>query len=383
MTAAGFAGRRRFRLLPPDSPHGWTPYAWLVYLITFMIEPAYRIDAGRAGPLYLGATALGLAVFLWTYFRAYRVRGLKLVPLVAIQTLLGIGFAPINVGSSVFFVYAAATAAQLDRARDAGRTIVVIALLGGVTAYVTQPPFFFWIVAIGITLLVGGVNLHYAQQSRAHHKLRMAQEEVERMAAVAERERIARDMHDVLGHTLSLIVLKAELASRLAERDPQRAAAEMRDVEDVARRALTEVRAAIRGYHATLPDEVSRARAMLKAAGIGADIEVPDAALPQQAEEVLALALREAVTNVVRHSGASRCTIRLDACNGFELEIADDGRGFDGVEGGGLRGMRERAESLGGRVEREGGSGMRVRVILPGLPHVAQAQARPVPARPA
>lgn len=374
---------RRFWLLPPDSPHGWTPYAWLFYLVSFMIEPAFRINAGRAGPLYLGVTALGLAVFLWTYFRAYRVRGLKLVPLVAIQTLLGIGFATINIGSSVFFVYAAATAAQLDRVRDAGRAVILIALLGGATAYVTQPPFFFWIVAIGITLLVGGVNLHYAQQSRAHHKLRMAQEEVERMAAVAERERIARDMHDVLGHTLSLIVLKAELASRLAERDTQRAAAEMRDVEDVARRALTEVRAAIRGYHATLPDEVSRARAMLKAAGIRAEIEVHEAALPQGVEETLALALREAVTNVVRHSGASRCTIRLADGNDYTLEIADDGRGFDGVEGGGLRGMRERAESLGGRIERDVGDGMRIRVILPHQPHRAVTQSRPVPARPA
>src|SRR5690606_2971579 len=109
--------------------------------------------------------------------------------------------------------------------------------------------------------LLGAVNYHDARVARANRRLRLAQEQIEHLATVAERERIARDLHDLLGHTLSLIVLKAELTGRLAERDPTRAATEVRDIEHVARQALREVREAIRGYRASVQDEAERARA--------------------------------------------------------------------------------------------------------------------------
>jgi two-component system sensor histidine kinase DesK len=183
---------------------------------------------------------------------------------------------------------------------------------------------------------------------------------------VAERERIARDLHDVLGHTLSLIVLKAELASRLAGRDPERAAAEIRDVERVSRKALAEVREAIRGYHATLEDEVARAGSLLRAAGIHAGLAVQLPPLDRAREEAVALALREAVTNVVRHSGATTCAVRLsasgDACT---LAVEDDGRGGIAAEGHGLRGMRERVEALGGTVRWACRRGTTLTVTLP------------------
>jgi two-component system sensor histidine kinase DesK len=205
------------------------------------------------------------------------------------------------------------------------------------------------------TPLIGAVSFHRAQVGRSTETLRRAHDEIEHLAAVAERERIARDLHDVLGHTLSLIVLKAELAAKLAERDPARAQVEIRDVEAVSRRALKEVREAIRGYRPTLVDELARARALLDTAHIGATIETTidpaDLKARAGAEEVMALALREAVTNVVRHSGASRATIRAwrEAPSGSAvLEVADDGRGAGAREGIGLRGMRERVESLDG-----------------------------------
>jgi two-component system sensor histidine kinase DesK len=149
----------------------------------------------------------------------------------------------------------------------------------------------------------------------------------------------------------------------------------MRDVETVARRTLQEVREAIRGYHPTLADEAARAHAMLKAASIATTLDVQGHELPSGAEETLALALREAVTNVVRHSGASSCTaslVRTD--HELVLSIADDGRGSGAPEGSGLRGMRERVEAFGGTVTRVPGRGMRLRITLPIPPPAVEAR---------
>jgi two-component system sensor histidine kinase DesK len=361
--------RRAPPLLPPDSGLGWTPYGWLVYLGTFFVAPVMVTRAGEAEwwlwPLTIAATLL----FLVSYFVGYWVRGRKLVAVSVVQTALGIAFAPINPGSCVFFVYGASSIATLDRSRDAVRGLILVVALGAGTALVTDAPLFFILVAVAISLLVGGVNLHFSQQSRAHNKLRLAHAEIEQLAAIAERERIARDLHDVLGHTLSLIVLKAELAVKLSPIDPERAAREMHDVETVARQTLHDVRLAIRGYRTTLPEEIDRSRSMLKAARIDGtfDIGAPD--LPQPVEETLALVLREAVTNVVRHSEASRCAIRLASHErSVTLEVHDDGRGMAASPGLGLRGMRERVEFMGGTVSFDGEQGTRVVVRVPAEP---------------
>lgn len=370
-------GQKRRRRLPllPQGPHGWTPYAWLLYLFIFVIEPVARIQNDTASAGYLLAMTVGLIVFLAAYFRGYWVHGRRLIRIIAFITALGIGYAPFNAGASVLFVYAGAFAGYLPRQRDALRALALVTLCGIATAAAIGAMAWFYVTAGLITLLVGGVNLHFAQAGRARHKLRLAQSEIEHLATVAERERIARDLHDVLGHTLSLIVLKAELASRLAEREPARAASEMRDVEEVARRTLQEVRETIRGYHTTLADEVQRAGAMLKAADIATRFDFENVTLSKGAEEALALALREAVTNVVRHAGATSCTIRLHAEDAAViLDVHDDGRGTNVTEGAGLRGMRERIEACAGTVERMGGrKGMHLRVRLPAGLHAGNS----------
>ncbi len=203
--------------------------------------------------------------------------------------------------------------------------------------------------------------------SGRQRRLRRADEEIERLAALAERERIARDLHDLLGHTLSVIVVKSELAARLAEGEPARARDEMRDVERIGREALSEVRAAVVGYRAKgLRGELDGARRALAAAGVETTVQADLPALPVAYESALALALRESVTNVVRHAGARHASIRIAMePSGVVLEVTDDGRGGSGPEGAGLTGMRERIADLGGSVERDGGSGTRVRVTLP------------------
>lgn len=363
------ASPRRRGLLPADPHLGWTPYVWLIYLTFFLVEPAIRLRLGAMTAGHAAATLLALLVFLASYFRGYWATGRELLLVVAVQSLLGVALTPFNTGSSVFFIYAASFAGNLDPTRIAVRTIVAIAGLGALTSWFFQVPVWFWIPGTVMPLIIGFVNLHYAQVRRADAKLRLAQEQIEHLATVAERERIARDLHDVLGHTLSLIVLKSELAAKLATRDPQRAAQEIRDVEQVSRKALQEVREAIRGYRASFTDEMARSRSLLSAAGIHAELAMEPVSLKQSGEEALALALREAVTNVVRHAQAGVCRVRLRSEAGtVVLAVEDDGRGGEIPEGSGLRGMRERVEALGGTVTRgkaAGLRGMRLEVRVP------------------
>ncbi len=351
------------RLLPEDPETSWTPYVWLVYLFPFLAYPALA----RASASQWGVTLAGLASFLVLYFLSYWLEGGKALGCAAGILLLGVLFAPFNPGAGTLFVYAAAIVARAVRARAAW------ALLGGIevviileTALIHLSPYA-WVPAAVFTLMIGAVCIRGAEVQRANARLRMAQEEVERLAKTAERERIARDLHDLLGHTLSLITLKAELAGKLVERDPERAGREIREVERISREALREVRTAVAGYRSEgLQAELARARLALAAAGLRFEYFAQPVELGPEAETVLALALREAVTNVIRHAGAHTCRIALEqTAEETRLEVRDDGRGGAAPEGIGLASMRERVEGLGGRLERRAETGTSLRIVLP------------------
>ena len=356
------ADRPAFRLLPRSTSLGWVPYAWLIYLSGFFVFPVLR----RASLTEWIATAGATIVFLLSYFAGYWVNDRKLLAVVGVQVALGLAFSPVNAGAATFFVYAASFAGRLERRRDAWRLISIITLIGVATAWGLSAPVYLWIFVAVFTPLVGALNWHSMQVDRASAKLKTANEEIERLATLAERERIARDLHDVLGHTLTLIVLKAELASRLADRDPKRAAQEIREVEQVSRQALGDVRDAITGYRASWDEELARARAMLETAGIRAEFFGSPASVERAAEETLALAMREAITNVVRHARATVCSVRVErrgaACR---LEVVDDGLGGALTQGNGLRGLRERVEALGGSVAWHSAQGTQLAVTLP------------------
>jgi two-component system sensor histidine kinase DesK len=215
---------------------------------------------------------------------------------------------------------------------------------------------------------VGSGNLIAAQRMRAGQKLHLAQEEIAHLAKVAERERIARDLHDVLGHTLSVVVLKSELAGKLLEQNPQRARKEIAEVEQIARTALGEVRQAIRGYRSEgLAAELERARAILDAAEVTLDCPVKPPRLRPAEETVLSLIVREAVTNIVRHAHASHCRMEFqETGETTSMVVEDNGRGGVRQEGNGLRGMRERVESVGGKLRIDSAQGTRLVIELPG-----------------
>jgi two-component system, NarL family, sensor histidine kinase DesK len=226
---------------------------------------------------------------------------------------------------------------------------------------------------IGLGLLgIGAAMVVMGEMMRTNRELHDARAELARLAVADERERFARDLHDLLGHSLSVISLKAQLARKRLPHDPEAAETDVADIETVSRDALREVREAVSGYRKPVLDaELRGARTALDAAGIETTIDRPAVELPAEVEAVLAWTVREAATNVIRHSGARHSTIRLvPALDQASVEIVDDGPGVNGSEGGGtgLTGLRERLAQAGGRLEagpRDDGPGFRVRAIVP------------------
>src|SRR6185436_16122242 len=229
------------RLLPRDRGIGYLPYLWLVYLVLFLVAPVLR----RASTAEWAVTLAALPVFLVLYFRGYWLEGRRLYPIIAAIAALGALFIWRNPGAVAFFIYAGAFVGHVGPPRTAARVLAGVVALLVICVFAMHLPLSTWLPGAVMTPIIGTVNIRQAQIRRASLASR---EEIEQSAQTAERERIARDLHDLLGHSLSLIALKSELAAKLAERDPARAAAEIREVEQVSRQALGEVRAAVRGY---------------------------------------------------------------------------------------------------------------------------------------
>ncbi len=220
-----------------------------------------------------------------------------------------------------------------------------------------------------MTLIVGLIINVERMNDVRDAELRLSHAEVRRLAAIAERERIGRDLHDLLGHTLSLITLKLELSCKLFDRDPAAARREVAEAEKVARHTLAEVRSAVTGIRAAdLAAELAAARLLLESSGVRLDYGRPPAGLPAEVERGLALVLREAATNIARHAQASRAQIVwTPAGDLLRLGVADDGRGGVGAHGNGLNGMRERVKAMGGtlQVESPRGGGTRLTIEIP------------------
>lgn len=367
--------RRRWRPLPDDPDIGWAPYIWLLYLSFVFLVPG--LWAPTDDPVVWIASIVATLAFLPVYFAAYWVRGNARLGAALMIAGIGAALAPFNTGANTLFVFAGyfgGMASERVGGAIARLGIVVLALV--LTAWLVQPSLYFIAPAVFGVVVVGLLGVQQVQRDRSNALLRLARDEVDALARIAERERIARDLHDLLGQSLSVVALKAELAERLIERDPERARAELADVRSVAREALTEVRTAVRGYRvgsgAGLEQEVANARRALAAADVELSCDEGPAAIGPHVdaarEGVLALALREATTNVIRHAHARICEVVFfvdDAGHG--IEVRDDGRGPAARPGHGLAGMRARVEALGGRIDVGGPPGTRVRVWFPSL----------------
>lgn len=223
-----------------------------------------------------------------------------------------------------------------------------------------------WLPAIIVS--ISFMMAAFARTTSAMNQLRATQEQLEALAVERERGRVARDIHDILGHSLTVVTVKAELAGRLVDADPQRAKKEIAEVEALARGALADVRATVAGVRGvTVSGEIAAARSALEAAGIAAELPSSTEVVPPESRELVGWIVREGVTNVVRHSGASVCRVTLDA---HQVEVADDGGGptASSSSSTGLAGLRERVEAAGGRITvgRSDLGGFSLRVSLGG-----------------
>jgi two-component system, NarL family, sensor histidine kinase DesK len=348
-----------------DKDHGWSPLLWVLYIGFFLVDPIVSHASFKIWFL----DGLGIVAFLILYLGLFFLENPRALVHIGGLVVLGVLFAPINQGACTFLIYAAAMlpfCVQTQTAAIVG--LCAIGAIGAVEGWLLHVAGWTLFYSALFPVIIGAGNTFFAERNRMNRRLRKANEEIEHLAKVAERERIARDLHDVLGHTLSVITLKSELAGKLMDRDPQRAGQEILEVSEISRQALSEVRDAIRGYRAKgLAAELAQAKSTLETAGLSVQCDAATTVkLPAIQESVLSLAVREGVTNVVRHAQARSCRLRIEQVNGScRLEIQDDGRGSSNGEGNGLRGMRERVEMLGGTLERSTTSGTTLTIMLP------------------
>ena len=353
--------------IPPEQ--GKLPYFWLLSLGYMGWKYFYVSPSALEAALLV----LTLVVFVALYCASFWARGWQVVACMLACCLIGALWVRSNIGAATFFIFACAAAAgilRLRRAMLAIAGVIVLALLTSLLIADTRMRFLFLMPILTISLPVGVGSVMDARLRRSRQALVRKQEEVEHMATIAERERISRDLHDLLGHSLSLIALKAELARKLVHRDVDACAREIGDIETSARQTLAEVRAAVTGYRESgLAHALASARASLAAADVALDERVERFALGPAAENVVALALREAVTNIVRHAGAKHCSVSLGLEHGVAvLRIADDGRARSEADirhGNGLSGMRERVASVGGQLALRAGAGFELELRVP------------------
>ncbi|MEU8709947.1 histidine kinase [Streptomyces sp. NPDC048565] len=353
---------------PPQGRRQFTmKLLWIGIWLAFMSAPVTDVVSGAHTVTTRVLGGAGLLVFVVVYlvlvFRhtskaLARPRVLWTIAFLAVLALALV----VMLGTPwlVLFVYVAVSVGATLPMRIAAWLIPAVTAVMVVTGLIAGHAREI-ITALVFPALLGGFAMTGVRQMVVTTiELREARATVAQLAANEERLRLARDLHDLLGHSLSLIALKSELAGRMLPGQPERAAEQVADIERVSRQALTDVRGAVSGYRRpTLPGELAGARTALAAAGITADVpaEVPDDltdGIPEKQEEVLAWGLREAVTNVVRHSGAHRCTVVLTSHQTLggpvlELAVADDGRGAAGTRrGNGLTGIAERLATVDG-----------------------------------
>ncbi|MFC4499985.1 MULTISPECIES: sensor histidine kinase [Streptomyces] len=363
---------RREPLIPLGQPAGtrrelWRrKLLWIGVWLVFLSSPVHDLVSGHHGTAGTVAGWLGLAVFVAVYLSLlFRDMGATPYPSKLVGALIGAmavlaTVLSLTLGSAWLglYCYVSVACGITLPLRLAFWTIPgtgALMLLVGLRTDEDEA-----LNLLVLVVLIGFAMTGVSQLVRTTVELRKARATVAQLAANEERLRLARDLHDLLGHSLSLITLKSELAGRMLPDHPEKAARQVADIEQVSRQALVDVREAVTGYRRPrLAAELAGTQVALTAAGITADVPADPGLdnVPEESEAALAWALREAITNVVRHSGAERCQVELhrrQTLDGpvLELSVEDNGSGGSGKgPGNGLTGLTERLEKAGGTLE--------------------------------
>ena len=341
----------------------WLYLCGLVFMV-FAINSIWEGDPSRevviARSVAIGVIAVAYVITAWMVDMSIRARwayvGGFFALLAATATVWGWSF--VYYGVYITIVIAALIPWRIARLMIVGWGALLLIIAAVIPAW---SPAYIALIAVAMGLAMGSG----LESGRVGAQLTRSQRRVSTLAVSAERERISRDLHDILGHSLTAISIKSELAGRLVDANPDAAKVQIAEVEEIARQALADVRStasAIREVRVAV--EVAGARSILLAAGIEAQVPAALPALTDQTSELFGFVVREAVTNVVRHSGATRCTITVTE---DRVEIVDNGSGLGSRSGGsGLRGLADRMAAAGGELQVESvpGEGTRVVAVL-------------------
>lgn len=346
-------------------------WVYLGYLLFVLAQPYFSPHPlWWEWPLAIAVCVVTVVLYAMALLRGGSARQTwsSIVPMAVIGALA----APFNTNVSVLFVYAAAAAGNTLPRHVARLWFVGLTVLNTATALVSQVPMTYRLLGFVPTLVliwvIGLLEIRQRDRRQELENQRLRTSQVELLATIAERERIARDLHDLLGHSLTAVVMRAQLTKELVLADPQRARAEAEEIERNAREALAAVRSTVTGWRrTTLRAELEAARRALAGTGVALRVDYDDEMpLVSSTEHELGLALREAVTNVARHAHASTCHIAVDTDEErVRMVIADDGIGGNAPEGTGLTGLRERIAKFGGTVRRTGSAGTTLTITVP------------------
>ncbi|MGF1463359.1 MAG: sensor histidine kinase [Maricaulaceae bacterium] len=344
----------------------------LIYLVWYFFPWLFK------APTLTDIAVAGVAIvaFLPIFWACFEKQSLKALPLILAMEALAWACAPFHGMQGTFHIYACVHAGFQRPAKRAVMLIAALTLAYVAMGFALDLPKVFEIGFVVFLGLVTGVSCMAGGEAMERQKLvERARVLDQQLAAQAERERIARDLHDMLGQTLTVAALKAEIADKMLDRDLDRARAEIADIRAAAREALKNVRSVVVGLNATtLDQELDQARAACEAAGVGFTVLGPRPELDARTDMTLGLAVREAVTNIVRHSGANAAHVRFaETVDGVSVEVSDNGRGGALVEGSGLKGLRRRLQDLGGRLSVNAEAGVRLTFDLPLGPGVERA----------
>ena len=379
MSPAGVSVDGMERTDPQRWARGWRRGVLATGMLIYPVVAASGVARYASGATAVAGYAIVVAVSACYVLTALSFVGghrARTWTLIGVMTVLSIAELPIARDFAFFLaVIPIAFAAMVER-RHMGLIVAAGAGAALVVPWAVRP----WHLGPGLTQALTLVFtcltvFGFSETALANRALVEARAEVARLASEAERARIARDLHDLLGHSLTVITVKSGLARRLAEGGSPRAVEEIAAVEGLSRQALTDVRAAVSGYReVTLASELARGRELLRAAGVVADLPTATDPVDAEHQELFGWIVREGITNVVRHARATRCAVSLSA---YGVEIRDDGTGAPGSGGAGLTGLRERVAAAGGTVEAgpvEAPRGWLLRVTLPDARDTAQAQ---------
>ncbi|MFT5634619.1 MAG: two-component system sensor histidine kinase DesK [Cognaticolwellia sp.] len=337
-------------LIPQGEDIGYSVYSNLLFLSLFFgnlyFRPVHDIE--------LAVVVAGLITFLVLYFRAYSVQGNELAVYIAAICLIGVGLSEITFGGNIFFVYAAAFSGEFYHKRKAFLSLILVLAFTALYAVITDKSSYFWLPAIFMSITLGLLNIHNSEVLKKNKALKQSQQEIQHLAKIAERERISRDLHDLLGHSLSVITLKSELASKMIDKgiSLEKIKTEIKAVEELSRKTLAQVRDAVKGYNvATIKGEILQVKVATQAADIELIASIEVESLPIKIESELALIIREAITNVIRHAETKKVWIVLkQVATQLTLTISDQGQITTRKEQSGMQNMRTRIDQLGGEM---------------------------------